>query len=133
MTDVFVIEKVNQSKSHNMAPSNIKINPIGGAICILAVLCLFLYAFGVPGYFSRHAENVSMKELLSASIVLARRGGDRVREIRRADTLDARVKGETKEGAKEFVSKGDMASHDQIFYGLAKEFPNMNVSNYNYF
>lgn len=111
-----------------MAPSNIKINPIGGAVCIVAALMLFLYVFGVPNVFSMNAERVSMKELLSASIVLARRGGDRVREIRRGDTLNARVKGETREGAQEFVSQGDMASHDEIFYGLAKTFPNMYVS-----
>ena len=114
----------------NMAPSNITINPVGGAICILVGLVLFLYVFGFPSYFSMGTEHVSMKQLLSASIVLARRGGDRVREIRRSNALEARVKGETKEGAQEFVSQGDMASHDEIFYGLMKTFPNLNVSRF---
>lgn len=112
----------------NMAPINIRINPLGGAVVITLVLVFFFYIFGLPEFLTLREERVSMKELLSASVVLARRGGDRVREIRRDDTLQEKVKGETKEGAKELVSRGDMESHNAIFYGFAKVFPGLNVS-----
>lgn len=112
----------------NMAPINVRINPLGGAVAICLVLVLFFYVFGLPDFFTHTEERVSMKQLLSASVVLARRGGDRVKEIRRADTLQEKVKGETKEGAKELVSRGDMESHNAIFYGLAKAFPGLYVS-----
>ncbi|WAR22717.1 IMPA3-like protein, partial [Mya arenaria] len=108
-----------------MAPSNVRLNPLGGAIFISVVLLVFFYVFGFPTMFPE--ERVSMRELLSASIVLARRGGDRVLAIRRDDTLDTKKKGETKEGANEYVSQGDMKSHEQIYYGLKKLFPKMNV------
>jgi len=111
-----------------MAPANIKINPLGGAIFISCVLLLFFYIFGFPTMFSIDEERVSMKELLSASIVLARRGGAKVLAIRRDDTLDTQKKGETKEGANEYVSRGDMQSHDQIYYGFKKLYPKMSVS-----
>ncbi|KAL4235761.1 Inositol monophosphatase 3 [Mactra antiquata] len=110
-----------------MAPMNIRINPLGGAVCVAVFLVLFFYIFGLPEFFSSHEERVSMRQLLSASIILAQRGGDRVKEIRRSDTLQKSVKGETKEGAKEFVSRGDMESHNAIFYGFAKAFPGLNV------
>ena len=111
-----------------MAPVNVKINPVGGAICIVVLLITFFYIFGLPGIFDETKDRVSMRELLSASVVLARRGGEQVRAIRRDDTLQAKVKGETQEGAKEFVSQGDMKSHEEIFYGLQKAFPGLNVS-----
>lgn len=110
-----------------MAPMNIKINPLGGAVCIVFLLCTFLYMFGLPAWLSRREERVSMKELLSAGIVLARRGGDRVREIRRQNSLEEKVKGKTKEGANEMVSQGDMESHRTIVHGFSKAFPGLNV------
>ena len=110
-----------------MAPANIKINPLGGAVLVCSVLALFFYMFGFPSLFGSSDDRVSMKQLLTASVILARRGGDQVRQIRRADTLQEEIKGKTKEGANEFVSKGDMESHKAIFYGFAKAFPGLTV------
>ena len=110
-----------------MAPVNVKINPLGGAVCIVFLLCTFVYMFGLPEWLGRREERVSMKELLSAGIVLARRGGDRVREIRRGNNIGERVKGETAEGAKEMVSQGDMESHRTIMHGFNKAFPGLMV------
>ena len=117
---------VMSSTITKMAPMNIKINPLGGAVCIAVVLVLFFYTFGIPG-FTTKVERISMKELLSTSVVLARRGGGRVKDIRRSDTLQEQVKGKTKEGVNEMVSQGDMQSHEAIFYGFAKAFPGLNV------
>ena len=110
-----------------MGPANIKINPLGGAVVIGTLLVIFVYAFGFPNLFGGSEERVNMKELLTASVILARRGGDQVRSIRRTDTLQEEVKGKTKEGVPEFVSRGDMESHKAIFYGFAKAFPGLNV------
>ena len=73
---------------------------------------------------------VNMKELLSASIYVARLGGKAVKEIREKGTLHEQVKGKTKEGAKELKSDGDMASHRIMYYGLKRGFPLINVSVY---
>lgn len=69
-----------------------------------------------------------MKELLSVSIELARRGGKRVREVREENTLGVKVKSITKEGAEELKTRGDMESHREILYGMAKAFPEIKVS-----
>ena len=111
-----------------MAPMNIKINPLGGAVCIVFLLCTFLYMFGLPAWLGRHEERISMKELLSAGIVLARRGGDRVREIRRHSSLDETVKSKTAEGANELKTKGDIESHRTIVHGFSKAFPGLAVN-----
>lgn len=110
-----------------MAPANIRINPLGGAICLVLALVLCFYIFGQPNFITSHEERISMKELLSASIVLARRGGDLVSSIRLSNKLNEEIKGKTKEGAKEYVSEGDMQSHNAIFYGFAKTFPGLYV------
>ncbi|CAE1304331.1 IMPAD1 [Acanthosepion pharaonis] len=68
-----------------------------------------------------------MKELLSVSIELARRGGKRVREVREENTLGVKVKSITKEGAEELKTRGDMESHREILYGMAKAFPEIKV------
>ena len=115
------------SKQRNMAPMNIKVNPLGGAVCIVILLCMFLYMFGLPAWLSGHEERISMRQLLSAGIVLARRGGDRVRDIRRQNSLEEKVKGKTKEGANEMVSQGDLESHRAIVHGLSKVFPGLMV------
>ena len=119
---------VDSSDTTTMAPMNIKVNPLGGAVCIVILLCMFLYMFGLPAWLSGHEERISMKELLSAGIVLARRGGDRVRDIRRQNSLEEKVKGKTKEGANEMVSQGDMESHRAIVHGFSKAFPGLGVN-----
>lgn len=93
---------------------------------LAVALCLLIYSFGVPNWFNRE-PTISMKELLSASIQLAERGGTKVRQIRLDNVLDEKVKGETKEGAKELRTKGDSESHRAIVYGLSKAFPGLEV------
>ena len=110
-----------------MAPVNIRLNPIGAVLLILCVACGFIYNFGLPNMF-RKEERVSMKELLSVSIELAKRGGKRVREVREENTLGIKVKSITKEGADELKTRGDMESHREILYGMAKAFPELKVS-----
>lgn len=110
-----------------MAPANIKINPIGLAICLVILVCVCFYMFGLPMWFKKE-QRVSMKEIISASIDLAERGGRRVIEIKANDKLQEKVKGKTLEGAKEMLTSGDMESHRAIVYGFAKAFPGLKVN-----
>ncbi|XP_060077151.1 inositol monophosphatase 3-like [Ylistrum balloti] len=109
-----------------MGPANIKLNPVGAAMFLAVALCLVIYAFGVPNWFNRE-PTVSMKELLTASIELARRGGARVKEIRLKNSLGETVKGKTKEGAKEMLTEGDSESHRAIVYGMSKAFTGIQI------
>ncbi|XP_076440856.1 inositol monophosphatase 3-like [Babylonia areolata] len=108
-----------------MAPANIRLNPVGLVVLSVFVMCLFFYLFGFPG-FSKD-EKVSMRQLLSVSVDLAERGGRRVKEIAEAQTLEAKEKGKTKEGAKEMLTQGDLESHRAILNGFLKTFPGMTV------
>ncbi|ELU05302.1 hypothetical protein CAPTEDRAFT_181179 [Capitella teleta] len=110
----------------------IKLNPIGLAVgCIFA--CVGLWALGVPQYFfGSHEEvnyDVSLRELLSAGIDVARRGGDVVKKIRlgREEDLNAETKGKTLEGAAELKTEGDMQSHIAMMYALKKGFNGISV------
>jgi inositol monophosphatase 3 len=71
-----------------------------------------------------------MRQLLAVSIELAVRGGDRLWSIRKghsSSALDETVKGKTKEGAKELLTKGDLESHRIIRYGFSRAFPQLKV------
>ena len=79
-------------------------------------------------------SQVSLKELLSVSIDLAATGGSNVRRIQERalreskkseneNALHAKSKGQTKEGANEVVTEGDLNSHRAIVYGFNKAFP----------
>ena len=108
-----------------MAPANVRLNPMGLIIAVVLAILIFFYVFGVPG-FARN-ERISMRELLSVSVDLAQRGGKRVKEIADAQTLDAKEKGKTKEGAKEMLTEGDLESHRIIMNGFLKTFQGITV------
>lgn len=109
-----------------MAPANVRLNPVGIFVILVAVFCIFYYLFGIPG-FSQN-EKISMRELLSVSVDLAERGGQRVKEIAQAHKMEAMEKGKTKEGAKEMLTEGDLESHRAIVYGFLKTYPGVTVT-----
>ena len=113
-----------------MGPANIKLNPVGAAACMALGLCVVIYVFGLPDWFQKE-QKISMKELLSVSIELAKRGGVRVKQIREDGALAGVVKGKTKEGADEMLTKGDHESHRAIVYGYAKTYPGLQVHCHN--
>ncbi|XP_013404701.1 inositol monophosphatase 3 [Lingula anatina] len=100
----------------------LRLNPLGILVVAAISGCILLYF--VHGWFT---PKMSMKEVLAASITLAKRGGQRVKEIRETNRLKEQEKGKTKEGAAEMLTEGDMQSHIQIMYGLAKTFPGLKV------
>ncbi|XP_014778400.1 inositol monophosphatase 3 [Octopus bimaculoides] len=113
-------------KIKKMAPVNIRLNPFGAVILTICIACGIIYNFGLLNWFQKE-ERICMKELLSVSIELARRGGRKVLEVREKNALTAKVKGFTKEGAAELKTLGDMESHRAILYGMAKAFPGLKV------
>ena len=108
----------------NMTTNTIRANPVGLAVVGGIALLIVLYLFGIPGMGHR----VDMKDLLSASIHVARLGGSRVKLIREEAKLNEQVKGKTKEGANELKTDGDMASHKIMYYGLKEAFPHIKVN-----
>lgn len=116
--------------SAKMAPANIRLNPVGALVCVAVAFCIVIYIFGFPDWF-RSEPRISMKELLSVSIELAKRGGTKVHEIKQQNSLENKVKGKTEEGADELLTKGDIESHRAIVYGFAKAFPGLKVEHKN--
>ncbi|CAH1772689.1 unnamed protein product [Owenia fusiformis] len=109
-----------------MAAVSVKVNPIGIVLILVLFGSVVFYLLGGIDIFKRR-ETISMRELLSVSIELAKRGGERVREIRNDDNLAEKVKGKTQQGKNEYVTSGDMESHRAIYYGYFKSFPGINV------
>jgi len=113
--------------------SSVRINPIG-IIFMLVVFVIIVY-FNLGSNDSRASllndrvttEAVSLKALLAVSIEMARRGGVEVKRIREQSNIGEKSKGKTKEGANDPVSDGDMLSHRQMYYGLQKAFPLVNI------
>ena len=65
--------------------------------------------------------------VLSAAIDLAEAGGREVKAVHQQKSLDVKSKGETKEGAQEFVTDADRRSHLKIVSGLKRVWPILNV------
>lgn len=112
--------------SCHLLPS--KVNPvalIGG--CVILLLVTFFYCSS-----SSNTETVNLNRLLEVSIHVAIQGGDRLWSIRKghssgSDSLETVVKGKTKEGADELLTKGDLESHYIIHSGLKSAFPRLRV------
>ncbi len=105
---------------------DLRINRTGTVIlCALATfVLLWLVYYSRSGYVE---ETIKISELLSASIYLAEEGGRKVVAIRSLD--DSKIgqleKGQTNEGAKDYVTMGDQLSHEIITSGLKAGWPNL--------
>lgn len=73
------------------------------------------------------STKIDLKALLSAGIGAAERGGVEVKKVHDEHQLNAKSKGETREGANNPVTDGDMRSHKAIVHGLKKTFPSLKV------
>ncbi|XP_002737574.1 inositol monophosphatase 3-like [Saccoglossus kowalevskii] len=121
--------------------AQVRLSPVGIAVILVFLLAGVLYIHrkvsanrSVDSTDAKYdsaegtvPQSINLRELLSTAIVVARRGGDIVKEIRLANTLDEKSKGETREGANNPVTEGDMKSHIAMYYGLKKAFPNLKV------
>jgi len=110
---------------------SIRITKTGAVfIGVVSVSLLYLcFKYG-SGFWPSSDQTVDMHHLLAVSAQLAKLGGDRTFAIRKeyAADVDATVKGKTKEGADELLTRGDMESHRIMRYGLEKTFPGVKVN-----
>lgn len=129
MQDTTSLERsVARAMPTNMATlaAQIRLSPIAILLAaFVGVVMLYLYTRGGASLGGMANEKIRVGQLLSAAIDLAERGGKLVAEVRMAENkgIDQIIKGETQEGAKEYVTKGDMTSHRAIVKGLLKAFP----------
>lgn len=136
-----------------ICPYVCRINPTGAFAFVLICTCIYvLYTISSPSQLKRipirpddsfeqpssdDAQDdpfqINLKKLLIACIRAAEAGGKEVYRIRKPDELgkspglDARSKGITREGAKDMVTKGDLASHQVMVHGLSATFPGLQV------
>uniref|UniRef100_A0A1A7Y9U5 inositol-phosphate phosphatase n=1 Tax=Iconisemion striatum TaxID=60296 RepID=A0A1A7Y9U5_9TELE len=113
-----------------MAPMGIRLSPLGVAVfCLLGLGVIYhLYSGVLSNRISFFRQKkVDLTDLLAVSIEAARMGGIEVKKVREENTLEEKAKGETKEGAKEFLTQGDLQSHRKMFNFIKNTFPDVTV------
>jgi len=114
-----------------MVMRSVHITQTGAAVIGISSLMLLYLCYEYSGVFwPSNNDTVDMHRLLAVSAQLAKLGGDRAWSIRKEFSADmeASVKGKTKEGANELLTRGDMESHHIMKFGLEKTFPGLKVS-----
>ena len=112
---------------------SVRINPTGVAlICGIIILLVYFNSGSSSSSASvdprlRSQSTVNLAELLSVAIAVAEAGGREVKEVRELADIGESSKGKTREGANDPKTDGDMRAHVQMFYGLKKRFPNINI------
>uniref|UniRef100_A0A1A8GB70 inositol-phosphate phosphatase n=1 Tax=Nothobranchius korthausae TaxID=1143690 RepID=A0A1A8GB70_9TELE len=114
-----------------MAPMGIRLSPLGVAVfCLLGLGVIYHLYAGVLSNrisFFRQPKKVDLTDLLAVSVEAARMGGIEVKKVRDDNTLEEKAKGETREGAKELLTQGDMHSHRKMFNFIKNTFPDITV------
>ncbi|XP_028328725.1 inositol monophosphatase 3 [Gouania willdenowi] len=114
-----------------MAPMGVRLSPLGVALfCLLGVGVIYhLYAGVISSRLASFSKKkkVDLRDLLAASVEAAVLGGKEVKRVREENGLKEKSKGETKEGAKEFLTMGDLQSHRKMFNMLKNTFPAVTV------
>ena len=98
--------------------TDLKLNRNGSLIlCAIGLVVMLFILYRV--HWSR--ETVRISKVLSASIILAERGGRRIVEIRKMtdDEIGRLSKGRTNEGKDEFVTLGDKVCYHSIILFLS--------------
>ena len=115
------------NKKRGMAAVSVRLNPLGLLVLLMSVILIVAYMSGYlrSPFTTRY---VSLKDLLSTSINVAKSGGAQVKAVHLSHNLNGEVKGKTKEGKDELKTEGDMKSHIAIKYGFLKAFPEVKVS-----
>ncbi|XP_072219796.1 inositol monophosphatase 3 [Leuresthes tenuis] len=115
-----------------MAPMGIRLSPLGVAVfCLLGLGVIYhLYAGVISGHLAafRHRKKVDLRDLLAVSMEAAVLGGKEVKRVRDENSLNEKAKGETREGAKELLTTGDLQSHRKMFNLLKNTFPDITVN-----
>ncbi|XP_037537477.1 inositol monophosphatase 3 isoform X2 [Nematolebias whitei] len=72
-------------------------------------------------------KKVDLRDLLAVSVEAAVLGGKEVKRVRDGNILEEKSKGETKEGAKELLTLGDLQSHRKMFNLIKNTYPEITV------
>lgn len=126
----------------------IRLNPAGlMALILLSFLLYILYSVSIPATLKRIPTSfdplvelkassssneedpfrINLRSLLIAAIQAAESGGREVVRVRESARLESRSKGLTREGEREMVTRGDVASHKVMVHGLAATFPGLQI------
>ncbi|KAG9355219.1 hypothetical protein JZ751_000057 [Albula glossodonta] len=115
-----------------MAPMGIRLSPLGVVVfCLLGVGIIYhLYAGVISSRIAamRKRRTVDMRELLALSVEAAVRGGHELKRIREDSLLEDKSKGNTKEGANEKLTSGDLLSHRKMYHLIKNTFPYIQVN-----
>jgi len=107
---------------------SIRINPTGIALlCGVIILLMYFNSGGSKLDPRTRSQSVNLKDLLSVAISVAENGGKEVVAVREEADIGESSKGKTREGANDPKTDGDMRSHVQMYYGLKKRFPNVQI------
>eukprot|EP00794_Sanderia_malayensis_P004579 gene4581-5181_t len=80
--------------------------------------------YNVVGF---HVDEISMKQLLVASIEVAERGGFEVKKVRQSNELKETSKGNTDEGINDPLTQGDLLSHRVMYHSFKISWPSLRV------
>ncbi|KAI1901412.1 hypothetical protein AGOR_G00034180 [Albula goreensis] len=115
-----------------MAPMGIRLSPLGVVVfCLLGVGIIYhLYAGVISSRIAalRKRRTVDMRELLALSVEAAVRGGHELKRIREDSLVEDKSKGNTKEGANEKLTSGDLLSHRKMYHLIKNTFPYIQVN-----
>lgn len=97
------------------------------AFCIGLILICVVCGSRRLNEYSR--QNIKISSLLSASIHLAELAGRTIVNVRKNNDpeIQAKVKGQTQEGAKEYVTLGDQKSNRLIVSGFTSQWPSLKL------
>ncbi|XP_063240831.1 putative inositol monophosphatase 3 [Bacillus rossius redtenbacheri] len=116
----------------------IRFNRVGVCVVVVIFLLLLFYMNSGGGGSSnsigaksvqeeKNTNSINLRKLLIAAIEVAEKGGKEVIAVQTENDLDEKIKGKTKEGVKEPVTRADLNSHCVMFYSLKRLYPALKV------
>ncbi|XP_075069648.1 Golgi-resident adenosine 3',5'-bisphosphate 3'-phosphatase [Mixophyes fleayi] len=119
-----------------MAPMGIRLSPLGiGVFCLLGLGVLYHVYSGfltwrIPSFLlgERGEDTVDLRELLAVSVKAAQLGGVEVKAVRESNKLNENLKGKTREGADDKMTRGDLLSNKKMASLIKNSFPGVQVN-----
>jgi len=111
--------------------SNLSVEARRFIVVLLGLVAFVAILYGRETYHweveMKESPKIKLKEVMSAMLDVAIRGGQEVVRIRKQTDIGERSKGKTREGGNDPVTDGDMASHRIMYNGLKRAFPELTV------
>jgi len=110
--------------------SNLSVEARRFIVVLLGLVAFVAILYGRETYHweveMKESPKLKLREVMSAMLDVAIRGGQEVVRVRQQNDIGERSKGKTREGNNP-VTEGDMASHRVMYYGLKRAFPDLTV------